>query len=86
MSKKKKVLTLVLALALLLTCAIGGTVAWLIDETKDVTNTFTIGNINIKLEEEGAIDGEQGKTKTYSNVVPGDKKAKDAKVTVEKGS
>lgn len=45
---KKKILTLVLALALVATCAIGGTVAYLID-TKTATNTFTIGNIDIEL-------------------------------------
>lgn len=79
---KKKILTLVLALALVATCAIGGTVAWLVADGGKVENTFTIGDINIEIAETGANSG----TKEYSSFVPGDKLAKDTKVTVKANS
>lgn len=75
---KKKILTLVLALALIATCAIGGTVAWLID-TKTADNTFTMGNIGIKLE--GGTIVTEG-----SKFVPGEKIPASTKVTVEANS
>lgn len=33
----------VLALTLLIGCSLGGTIAWLMDKTETVTNTFTVG-------------------------------------------
>lgn len=73
---KKKIAISIVAVALVLCCAIGGTLAWLTDKTGPVTNTFTVGNINIDL------------TETTSNykMVPGNTIAKDPKVTVEAGS
>ena len=47
----RKIIPLLLALALLVCCGIGGTVAWLMDSTEAVTNTFTIGDINLTLVE-----------------------------------
>lgn len=79
---KKKILTLVLALAMVATCAISGTVAWLVADGGKVENTFTIGDINIEIAETGANSG----TKEYSSFVPGDKLAKDTKVTVKANS
>ena len=60
-----------------LAASIGGTVAWLTDETDSVVNTFTYGDINITLEE---TTGEDYK------IVPGVDIAKDPKVTVKAGS
>ena len=40
---KKKTLALVLALALLVAGVVGGTLAWLTDQTAEVKNTFTVG-------------------------------------------
>ncbi len=74
---KKKIVSLVLVFALALALGIGGTVAWLTAESKSVTNTFTVGDININLTE---TTGDNYK------FVPGDKIAKDPKVTVVKGS
>lgn len=72
-----KVFTLVLALVLTLGCVVGGTVAWLTDTTGAVTNTFTVGDINITLTET---------TGTSYKVIPGASQSKDPKVTVALGS
>lgn len=74
---KKKALISVVALAVVFCCAIGGTIAWLTDQTQEVKNTFTVGNINIDLAE---TTGE-----TYK-MVPGNDLEKDPKVTVEADS
>ena len=72
----KKTLLIVVALALVVSLAIGGTYAWLTDK-ESVTNTFTVGNIDIDLDE---TTGDEYK------MVPGTDLAKDPKITVEKGS
>ena len=74
---KKKVWLSVAAIALVLCCAIGGTLAWLSAKTDPVKNTFTVGDINIDLTE---TTGE-----TYK-MVPGNTLGKDPKVTVKAGS
>lgn len=73
---KKKIAISIVAVALVLCCAIGGTLAWLTDKTGPVTNTFTVGDINIDLAE----------TTSDYKMVPGNTIAKDPKVTVEAGS
>lgn len=73
---KKKMTIMIAALAMVLCFAIGGTLAWLVDTSQTVTNTFTYGDINIDLDET---------TKDYK-MIPGNDIAKDPKVTVEKGS
>ena len=74
---KKKGLALVLALTLLVTGIVGGTLAWLTDESAKVVNTFTTSDIDITLEE---TTGESYK------MVPGYTITKDPKVTVVDGS
>ena len=76
-SLNMKPLAVLLALTLLVGCAVGGTIAWLTDKTDDVVNTFTIGDINIDLTEEVENEFE---------FVPGDKMEKDPKVTVKADS
>lgn len=71
-----KTLVALLSLVLLLGCSLGGTLAWLSDSTGPVTNTFTVGDIDITLVE----------TTTDYKIVPGVDIAKDPKVTVEGGS
>ena len=57
MSKRKKkgvstkVFLSLLALVLVVGCAVGGTIAWLTAKTDPVVNTFTYGKINIALTE-----------------------------------
>lgn len=71
-----KVLAMMLAVSLLVGTAIGGTLAWLTDTSKEVKNTFTVGNIDIELEE----------TERTYKMIPGDELPKDPKVTVAAGS
>jgi len=78
---KKKTLALFLALALVLGGVIGGTMAWLTDETPGIVNTFTDSDIEITLTETGA----ENNANSYK-MVPGYTISKDPKVTVETGS
>lgn len=73
---KKKTLALVLALTLLVAGVVGGTLAWLTDQTAEVKNTFTVGDINIDLTE----------TNRDYKMVPGNTIAKDPTVTVKANS
>lgn len=73
---KKKTLALVLTLTLLVAGVVGGTLAWLTDQTAEVKNTFTVGDINIGLTE----------TTTDYKMVPGNTIAKDPTVTVKANS
>lgn len=74
---KKKATIAVVALALVLCFAIGGTLAWLVDESDKVVNTFTYGDINIGLSES---------TGNEYKMIPGNDITKDPKVTVEANS
>lgn len=73
---KKKTLALVLALTLLVAGVVGSTLAWLTDQTAEVKNTFTVGDINIGLTE----------TTADYKMVPGNTIAKDPTVTVKANS
>lgn len=77
---KKKSIALLIAFALVVGAAIGGTLAWLTASSDQVVNTFTTSNINITLEED-----EGGQNHTFK-MVPGYTIDKDPKVTVEAGS
>ena len=72
-----KTLVALLSLVLLLGCSLGGTLAWLADSTGPVTNTFTVGDIKISLDESKDLD---------LTIVPGVPIKKDPKVTVEANS
>lgn len=91
---KKKIAIAIAAAALAGTCAIGGTLAWLTASTEEVTNTFTMGNVNITLDETkvggtghddrwspSSADDEQSYT-----LSPGTTVDKDPTVTVKTGS
>ena len=71
-----KPMLIAMAVVLLLGCVTGGTLAWLTDKTDEVTNTFTVGDINITLDE----------TTSDYKMIPGYTIAKDPKVTVEANS
>ncbi len=73
---KKKLSIYLIATAILLCCAVGGTIAWLTDQTDSVKNTFTFGDINIILDE----------TTSNYKMVPGNTISKDPKVTVKANS
>ena len=72
---KKKLMT-VLALVLVIAMSVAGTVAYLTHITAPITNTFTVGNIDIGLAE----------TMTDFKMVPGCDIAKDPVVTVDANS
>lgn len=74
---KKKSIAVVLALVLLVCCAVGGVLAWLTDTTDSIKNTFTVGNVDISLTET---------TGNSYKMVPGQTIAKDPKVTVNANS
>mgnify|MGYP006981395515 CR=1 FL=1 len=83
MSKRKKkgvstkVFLSLLALVLVVGCAVGGTIAWLTATTEPVVNTFTYGKIKIELTET---------TGAEYKIIPGVNISKDPKVTVNGGS
>lgn len=72
-----KTFVAMLALVLVIGCAVGGTVAWLVSSTNAVVNTFTYGDINITLGETTGSD---------YKIIPGVDIPKDPKVTVKKDS
>ena len=80
---KKKTVALLLALTLVVGGVIGGTVAYLTTSTNKVTNTFTVGDINITLTETKAPDGSSLGNEVWSaKLIPGNSYAKDPVVTV----
>ena len=87
----KKTLALLLAVMLAVGCAVGGTVAWLLDTTDEVVNTFSVGNIDITLTETPNTDSTPDDDKAENDIwkaqiVPGYKYAKDPVVTVKANS
>ena len=72
-----KTFVAMLALVLVIGCAVGGTVAWLVSSTNAVVNTFTYGDINITLGETTGSD---------YKIIPGVDIEKDPKVTVKANS
>ena len=71
-----RVLVMAVALTLIIGGIIGGSMAWLTAVSPEVTNTFTVGNIEIDIEE----------TSREYKMVPGNSLDKDPKVTVKAGS
>lgn len=81
----KKTLIAVVSTVLVCCCVFGGTLAWLMDSTQTVTNTFTVGDVNIKLTE--TIDGtltDVSDTAAAANfkMIPGNDISKDPKISV----
>ena len=74
---KKKITLAVICAVLSCVCLIGTTFAWLTDTTPTITNTFTVGNVDIDLTETTGA--------TYK-MVPGATLAKDPTVSVTGGS
>ena len=87
---KKKLMT-VLALVLVIAMSVAGTYAYL-TSTDTVKNTFTVGNVQIKLDEAAAnadgtlVDGADRVDANSYKLLPGHKYAKDPMVTVLAGS
>ncbi|MBS6396748.1 MAG: SipW-dependent-type signal peptide-containing protein [Clostridiales bacterium] len=91
MKTQTKALGLMMAAVLLVTATIFGTMAYLTDDDQ-VVNTFTVGNVDIKLDEAKAnTDGSlvAGVDRVQANsykLLPGHTYAKDPMVTVLDGS
>lgn len=82
-----KALALILALVLMVGGVVGGTVAWLIDQSDKVVNTFTYGDINIDLDEtDTKLDDDDDPDTNEYEMMPGSEITKDPKVTVKAGS
>ena len=91
MKTARKVLVLALCAVLLVSATIMGTMAYL-TSTDVVTNTFTVGNVQIKLDEaeanpDGSLVPNADRVKANSyKLLPGHTYNKDPMVTVLKGS
>jgi len=82
-NKKRLSILLAAVLALMITVggAVGGTMAWLVDNSDQVVNTFTTSDITVTLTETGADNN----SKSFK-MIPGHTIVKDPIVTVEGGS
>lgn len=91
MKTARKALMLILCAALLVSATVMGTLAYLTSTTDVVTNTFTVGNVVITLDEAkvteyGVIDGNDRVTENEYKLIPGHKYVKDPTVHVAEGS
>ncbi|MEE0840692.1 MAG: SipW-dependent-type signal peptide-containing protein [Acutalibacteraceae bacterium] len=88
--KKIKIISLVMCAVLLISAAVAGTFAYLMD-TDEAVNVFTVGNVKMLLDEtdvdENGVKESDNRVKenTY-HLVPGKEYIKDPTVTVLKGS
>ncbi len=80
---KKKLMT-VLALVLVVAMSVAGTIAFLTDTTDPITNTFTVGKVDITLTEtfNTDTDGDQKNDAWKAQLIPGTTYTKDPVVTV----
>ena len=88
MKKAKKIVALLLCAVLLIGASIAGTVAYLTSQDS-VENTFTVGNIQIKLDEANvATTDENDRTETGNayHLLPNQTYTKDPTVRVKEGS
>lgn len=78
----KKLVTTLAATALVAAIGVGSTLAFLSDQTGTVTNTFTVGKVDISLDETG-LDGEKTTTGVnYTDLVATQEVTKDPTVYV----
>ena len=82
-----KSVAVLLALVLLMGTVVGGTLAWLLDQTDPVTNTFTVGNINLDLYEHtrdknGYLTENETKKLEDYKILPGTSEKKDPTVEI----
>lgn len=76
---KKKIVALCLCIALAVVAIGGATLAYFTDQTTEVKNTFTVGNVKITLSEPSWVEDN-------AKMVPGTTIAKDPTITVNAGS
>jgi hypothetical protein len=83
---KKKIFIIVVSILSVCSFLIGTSVAWLSSKTDEVVNTFTYGDINIKIEETDTGDNDNNEFTNEYKMLPGNKITKDPKITVLKNS
>ena len=81
----KKKIALLMAMVMLFAVTTAGTLAWLQADTDPVVNTFTVGDINITLDETN-FEGEGRDAANTYKMIPGQKYVKDPIVHVQPGS
>ena len=91
MKKAKKILALVLSALVLMSLTVVGTLAYLTSLTPTVTNTFTVGNVQITLDEapvdaNGAMISGDRVTENNYKLLPGHTYYKDPTVHVDDAS
>lgn len=91
MKSKKKVLGLVICAVLLVVGSVMGTMAYLTKNSEVATNTFTVGNVTIKLDEAkvteyGVKDGDARVLENTYKLIPGHTYVKDPTVYVDGNS
>lgn len=90
-SKLRRVLLLVACAVLLVSLSVGATLAYLTYETEEVKNTFTVGSVEISLDETdvneyGVATGNPRDTENEYKLLPGHAYTKDPQVHVISGS
>ena len=83
-----KTMFMILAVVLIVGISVGGTLAWLTATTGPVTNTFTVGDINITLTETFNYDSNNDNVPDCwkAQMIPGYSYTKDPTVTVSNDS
>ena len=86
--KKTKLLTMLGAVALIGAIGVGSTLAYLSDTTDVVENTFTVGKVEISLDETDNDNpsGDRVTENEYTNMIPGTTYTKDPTVHVTNDS
>lgn len=79
---KKKIYIIVVSILSICSFLVGTSVAWLSSTTDTVVNTFTYGDINIKIEETDTGDNDNNEFTNSYKMLPGNKITKDPKITV----
>ena len=79
---KKKIYIIIVSILSICSFLVGTSVAWLSSTTDTVVNTFTYGDINIKIEETDTGDNDNNEFTNEYKMLPGNKITKDPKITV----
>ncbi len=91
MKRNMKIFSAALALVLVFGAVVGGTLAWLMDKTESITNTFTAGKVDISMKEvygtgdNDYLDAGENAEKDFK-MIPGDQLTKDPIITVDADS
>ena len=84
MRLRNRTLVMIICILVLLNCSMFSTLAWMTD-TSEVVNTFTVGKVEIDLNETD-VDEDGDTKKNEYKLIPGSELEKDPALTVIKGS